>query len=377
MSSNLAGRTIFLSNPPRFLLHPNKAIDARAASRYSCTMNTGNNLEIFLVAAPGLEALLCAEAAEKGFKDPKPAKGGVTIRGDWVEVWRANLALRGASRVLVRIDAFRALHLSQLDKRARRVPWDAFLRPDVPVRVETSCTSSRIYHSGAATQRIAKAIHEELGAPISPDAELCIKARIDDDLCTISIDSSGSTLHKRGHKEAVNKAPMRETLASLFLRHCGYDGNEPVVDPMCGSGTFVIEAAEIAAGLQPGRSRHFAFEHLVSFDAEAWQRLRTPENRETPTVRFLGCDRDAGAIEMSCANAERAGVRALTEFRVQPIDDLTPPDGPPNGPPDAPSGLVIVNPPYGARIGNMKSLYPLYQTLGKTLMARFHGCASV
>src|SRR3989339_677178 len=233
-------------------------------------MNADHKLEIFLVAAPGVEVLLCAEAAEKGFKKPTAAKGGVTIWGGWPEVWRANLELRGVSRVLVRIDAFRALHLSQLDKRARRVPWHDFLRPEVPVRVETSCTSSRIYHSGAATQRIAKAIHEELGAPISPDAEVYIKARTDDDLCTISIDTSGSTLHKRGHKEAVNKAPMRETLASLFLRQCGYDCSEPVVDPMCGSGTFIIEAAEIAAGLLPGRSRHFAFEHLVSFDAEAW-----------------------------------------------------------------------------------------------------------
>ena len=288
-------------------------------------------------------------------------------------MWRANLELRGASRVLVRIDAFRALHLSQLDKRARRVPWGEFLRPDVAVHVETSCTGSRIYHSGAATQRIAKAIHEELGATLSPDAEVCIKARIDDDLCTISIDSSGSTLHKRGHKEAVNKAPMRETLASLFLRHCGYDGSEPVVDPMCGSGPFVIEAAEIAAGLHPGRSRHFAFEHLLSFDDETWQRMRAPQSRITPTVRFFGFDRDAGAIRMSRDNAERAGVEALTEFRQQPISDLTPPEGLPVGPPDSPQGLVIVNPPYGARIGSVKSLYPLYQALGQTLMTRFHG----
>ncbi|MCR4378011.1 MAG: class I SAM-dependent RNA methyltransferase [Rhodospirillales bacterium] len=336
-------------------------------------MNSGNTLEIFLVAAPGAEALLCAEATEKGFKDPKPGKGGVTIRGDWAEAWRANFELRGASRVLVRIDAFRALHLSQLDKRARRVAWGEFLRPDVPVRVETSCTSSRIYHSGAATQRIAKAIHEELGAPISPDAEVCIKARIDDDLCTISIDTSGSTLHKRGHKEAVNKAPMRETLASLFLRQCGFDGSEPVVDPMCGSGTFVIEAAEIAAGLLPGRSRHFAFEHLVSFDEEAWQQLRARATRMTPNVRFFGYDRDAGAIRMSRANAERAGVEALTEFRQQPISELVPPEGPPDTPLDTPPGLVIVNPPYGTRLGSVKSLYPLYQALGQTLMTRFHG----
>jgi putative N6-adenine-specific DNA methylase len=177
-------------------------------------MSTDSDIEIFLVTFPGAEALLCAEARDKGFIDPTPIKGGVTVRGGWPEVWRANLELRGASRVLARVGAFRAFHLAQLDKRARRVAWGEILRPDVPVRVEAACKGSRIYHAGAATQRIEKAIHEELGAPISAEAEVVIKARIDDDLCTISIDTSGESLHKRNHKEAVHKAPMRETLAA-------------------------------------------------------------------------------------------------------------------------------------------------------------------
>lgn len=327
--------------------------------------NTDRDLDIFLVTAPGLENLLCAEAAEKGFKAPTVDTGGVTVKGGWAEVWRANLELRGAGRVLVRMGTFRVMHLAQLDKRARRFPWGDILRPDVSVRVEATCAKSRIYHGGAAAQRISRAIEEELGAPVSADGEICIKARIVDDLCTLSVDTSGESLHKRGHKLAVSKAPMRETFASLILRHCGYDGSEPVVDPMCGSGTFVIEAAEIAAGLLPGRSRHFAFEKLAAFDDEVWQRMRCRETHETPSVRFFGSDRDAGAIEMSCANAERAGVGALTEFRVQPVSDLEAPPGPP--------GLVVVNPPYGARIGNTKSLNPLYRALGQTLMTQFSG----
>ncbi len=321
--------------------------------------------EIFIVTAPGLESALCAEVRDRGFAEPTPVKGGVTVRGGWPEVWRANLQIRGATRVLARIGAFRAFHLAQLDKRARRVAWGAVLRPDVPVRVEASCKGSRIYHAGAAAQRIERAIREELGAPVAPDAEVCIKARIDDDLCTISVDSSGESLHKRNHKEAVHKAPMRETLASLFLRRCGYDGAEPVVDPMCGSGTFVIEAAEIAAGLHPGRSRRFAFERLAGFDEAAWQRLRGAGGGASPAVRFHGSDRDAGAIAMSRANAERAGVAALTEFRQHAVSDLARPDGPP--------GLVIVNPPYGARIGDKKPLHALYHALGQTLLTRFSG----
>jgi putative N6-adenine-specific DNA methylase len=328
------------------------------------------DFEIFLVTAPGLESVLCVEARAKGFAAPKPVMGGVTVRGGWPDVWRANLEIRGAARVLARIGAFRALHLAQLDKRARKVAWHEILRPDVPFRVEASCKNSRIYHQGAAAQRIETAIQGQLGAPLSPEAELCIKARIDDDLCTISVDTSGESLHKRGHKEAVAKAPMRENLAALFLQQCGYGGSEPVVDPMCGSGTFVIEAAEIAAGLQPGRSRQFAFEQLASFDAAAWQRLRESSARSKsdsgkPAVRFYGSDRDAGAIRMSLANAKRAGVAETTEFRQHAISDLAAPAGP--------AGLVISNPPYGARIGDKKGLHPLYRALGRTLLARFAG----
>lgn len=333
-------------------------------------MHTGSEFEIFVVTSPGLEPALCAELRAKGFKDATPAKGGVTVRGDWPEVWRANLQSRGAGRVLARIAEFRALHLAQLDKRARKVAWGEILRPDVPFRVEAACKGSRIYHQGAAAQRIERAIRDTLGASASPDAEVCIKARIDDDLCTISVDTSGDSLHKRGFKEAVAKAPMRENMASLFLRQCGYDGAEPVVDPMCGSGTFVIEAAEIAAGLNPGRSRRFAFEQLACFDAAAWQRLReagtgAQTGTITPGIRFYGSDHDAGAIRMSLANAARAGVSEMTEFRQCEIGDLTAPSGPP--------GLVIVNPPYGARIGDTRGLHSLYRALGQMLLARFAG----
>ncbi|MBS0232185.1 MAG: class I SAM-dependent RNA methyltransferase [Proteobacteria bacterium] len=324
-----------------------------------------NEFELFLVVPPGLEAALSDEARANGFKMPSAVKGGVTVRGDWPEVWRANLELRGASRVIARMATFRVLHLAQLDKRSRRLPWGAILRPDRPFRVEASCKKSRIYHSGAAAQRIETAIHEELGADVSPEAEVCVKAHIENDVCTIGIDTSGDLLHKRGHKQAVNKAPMRETLAALFLRLCGYSGNEPVVDPMCGSGTFIIEAAEIAAGLKPGRSRHFAFEELATFDEAAWSRMRKAKASAEPKVGFYGSDRDAGAISMSRANAERAGVSDITEFRQHAISDLVAPDGPP--------GLVIVNPPYGDRIGDKKHLHPLYRSLGQTLLSQFSG----
>ncbi len=328
-------------------------------------MNTKNRFEIFLVAAPGTEESLYAEAKLLKFNNAKLVAGGATIEGTWQDVWRANLELREAVRVLARIGSFHAGHLAQLDKLARKFPWSDYLRPDVPVHVDVTSKKSRIYHAGAAAQRIATAIKEELGATIADDADVVVKARFENNLCTISIDTTGESLHKRGHKEAVGKAPLRETLASYFLRQCGYDGHEPVVDPMCGSGTFLIEAAEISMGFKPGRSRSFAFENLTGFDLQAWTALKANETGHATAQRFHGSDRDAGAIAMSKANAVRAGVGEVCHFQKRTVSDFSPPDGP--------KGLVIVNPPYGTRIGDKKPLLDLYAALGKTLADRFNG----
>ncbi len=321
--------------------------------------------EIFITATPGLEPALLDEVAENGFADAKITPGGVTIMGTWPDVWRANLTLRGATRVLARVGTFMAFHLAQLDKRARKFPWSDSLRPEMPIRVEVATSrKSKIYHAGAAAQRIETGLKAQ-GFQIDADASIVIKARIDDNRVTISVDTSGESLHKRGHKEAVGKAPMRETMASLLLRTCGFDGHEPVLDPMCGSGTFLIEAAEIAAGLLPGRSRRFAFEDLGSFDADAWAALRQPQPRIETPVHFYGSDRDAGAVRMSQANAERSGVSDLITFANQNATDLQRPDSRP--------GLIICNPPYGGRIGNQKMLFGLYASFGQTLQERFSG----
>lgn len=329
-------------------------------------MDTDNDFEIFLVGLPGLETVLAQEAKARGFQSVETVAGGVTCRGGWPEVWRANLEMRGASRVLVRIAAFRAPHLAQLDKRSRKVEWGRFLDPSVPVSVEASSKRSKVYHTGAIRQRIENAVRDTLGVTMAADAPLCLRVRLNDDLCTISIDTSGDPLHKRGHKQAVNKAPMRETMAAQFLLACGYQAGEPLVDPMCGSGTFVIEAAEMTLGLQAGRSRRFAFEQLPSFDLNQFDALRRMLPAASETVLFWGSDRDAGAIDMSRANAERAGVSGLTAFTANAISDLPRPET------ERP-GLVMVNPPYGDRIGNKKSLSALYASFGAVMRERFSG----
>jgi len=334
----------------------------RGRAGYGTVMS---DFEIFLSVAPGLEPALAEEAAEAGFRDVAVVVGGVTVSGGWPEVWRANLVLRGASRVLARIGAFRVMHIAQLDKRARKFPWGDVLRPDVPCRVEVTTRASKVYHAGAAKQRIERALTESFGARLADDAAVILKVRIEDDLCTISVDTSGESLHKRGHKQGVGKAPMRETLAAMFLRQCGYHGTEPVYDPMCGSGTFVIEAAEIAAGLLPGRSRRFAFEELTTFDSAAFAALKAVSPRPVSGLLFAGSDRDDGAIRSATANAERAGVGAVCAFHRAAVSDAKPPEGPP--------GLVMINPPYGARIGDRKLLFAVYGALGQTLKTNFKG----
>ena len=323
--------------------------------------------EIFLACLPGLEPIVAQEARHKGFRNVRQLAGGVAISGDWPEVWRANLLLRGPSRILARMASFRAAHLAELDKKSRAVNWQAFLRPDVAVKVEATCKASRIYHSGAAAERIARALHEATGAAISADAEIKIMARMERDLCTISLDTSGELLHKRGAKQAMAKAPMRETMAALFLAQCGYEGQEPVLDPMCGSGTFVLEAAEIASHMPPGRHRQFAFEKFNGFQAEAFAKLKQELSNQiiTPQFHFYGSDIDEGAIRMAKANAERAGLAGITHFNLENVANLTPPEGP--------AGLVMINPPYGSRIGKKDNLRNLHVELGRSLLQRFSG----
>lgn len=334
---------------------------SRPLAPYDAVMD---RFEIFAIAPPGLEHFLLEEVRALGFASVTAVPGGIAFQGGWPDVWRANLELRGATRVLARIGEFMAFHLAQLDKRATKFPWADTLPEGAAIRVEATTQRSKIYHAGAAKERLETALKSN-GYQICADAPLSLKARIDDNRVTLSLDTSGDSLHKRGHKEAVGKAPIRETLAALFLRQAGFDGTAPLVDPMCGSGTFVIEAAEIALGAQPGRSRSFAFEHLRGFDPEELGKLRRPLAGTDTTLRFYGSDRDAGAVKMATANAARAGVDPICQFQNHAVADLQRPDGP--------AGLVMVNPPYGGRVGNKKLLFALHGALGATLKERFQG----
>ncbi len=322
-------------------------------------------MDIFLITAPGQQDLLAAESREKGFKVTETIHGGVTIRGEWPDVWRANLQLRGATRVLARVAEFRALYLSQLEKNIREFDWDSILPYGTSLSVETACHKSKIYHAGAAKERVENAL-AACGYVIfaqADDAQYSLRVRIDRDTVTVSLDTSDDPLHKRGHKEAVNKAPMRETMASMFLREAKFNGKLPFYDPMCGSGTIPMEAAEIARRLDSGRARNFAFQTLPNFDRDAFEKMRSPER--PAAFHIFGSDRDQGAVDMSRANAERAGLSDVTTFHHAPISEMTPPCETP--------GLVMINPPYGSRIGNKKPLFGLYASFGERMKSHFKG----
>jgi putative N6-adenine-specific DNA methylase len=197
------------------------------------------------------------------------------------------------------------------------------------------------------------------------EADIIIKARIDDNNVRLSVDTSGIALHKRGYKQAMGKAPLRETMAALALRGCGYDGNETVLDPMCGSGTFLIEAAQISRNLMAGRSRNFAFERLASYDAKAVKTLKDSWLPKESLQKFYGSDRNVNVIGFSKENAKRGGVEDMCLFSPLPLSKIERPEGSP--------GLVITNPPYGARIGKKKDLFALYTAFGDVMRDRFKG----
>ena len=332
-----------------------------------------SEFEILLTTPPGLEVWLLEEVQAAGFKRAKIIRGGVTIWGGWPDVWRANLTLRGASKVLVRFGEFRAFHLAQLDKRARKFPWADILTPGVKVKVEVITNRrNKIYHAGAAIERIERAISEEFDASIAAcldEADVVIKARITNNNVLLSVDSSGDGLHKRGHKQAMGKAPVRETMAAMLLRACGYTGHESVLDPMCGSGTFIIEAAEIARNLMAGRGRGFAFQKLASYDERSVQKIRDAWQPRETTRQFYGSDRNVNVIGFAKANAKRAGVHKLCSFSPTPLSEIQHPKGSES----SVGGLVMVNPPYGARIGKKKDLAALYTAFGMVMRDRFKG----
>jgi putative N6-adenine-specific DNA methylase len=313
-------------------------------------------MELFAVSPPGTEALLERELAALGIKG-RAVPGGVELQGDAATIRRVNLESRLASRLLLRLGTFRTLHLNELEKLTGKLDVAPYLRADQPLAVRATCRKSKIYHSGAAEERVSRALAKKLGAAELMLAQSNLEeddappqtvlVRFEHDVCTLSLDTSGAHLHKRGYKLETAKAPLRETLAAALLADAGYTGDT---------------AAMIATRTAPGLLRTFAFERWPSHDPRALraQRETLDKRRRPASAPIVASDRDEGAVRATQRNAERA--RVQIDVRHHALSDAQPP---------ADHGLLLTNPPYGERVGDARRLRDLYAALGKLATRQF------
>jgi putative N6-adenine-specific DNA methylase len=329
--------------------------------------------------------------------------GGVTFGGDLDRLYEANLWLRTASRVVVRLGRFHASTFYELERRAKKLPWGEFLPTSGRVRLRVTCRKSRLYHSDAVAERIMSVIlastsrvieasgksdndergyadhaeaadhtdendSEETELRSEGEASQLFIVRIVHDEVEVSADSSGDLLHRRGYRREIAKAPLRETLAAAMILASGWRKGEPLLDPMCGSGTIPIEAALIARGIAPGLQRNFQFMTWPTFDQNLWNEILEKARGSVThvTESISGTDRDAGAIQAASRNAERAGVADTIRFSVEAVSaSISELDEVATG-----VGWVLTNPPYGIRMGESDDLRNLYARLGTALRTK-------
>ena len=336
-------------------------------------------LPCFAIVAPGLEPFALAEAKALGLA-AVAEEGGLSWHGDARSALLANAAMRIASRVVVRLATFEARSFAELQRHARRIEWNRVVAPGDAVRFRVTCKKSKLYHSDAVAERLADAVmrvvpgaRAEGGSELEEDAgdggdASLVIVRIMRDRCTVSADSSGALLHRRGYRQATAKAPLRETIAAAMLAASGWDGTSPLVDPLCGSGTIPIEAAQAARGIAPGTQRTFAMERWPTTPAGLGDQVRAElitRERVSAAGQILGSDRDAGAIAAATSNAERAGVATDVGLAVRSLSSAVFPDGP--------RGWIVTNPPYGVRVGDSDRVRDLWAQLGNVLRTRASG----
>jgi len=329
---------------------------------------------LFLVAAPGLEAACAKEAARVlPGAECTITTGGVELVGDDTLIAHANLALRLPTRILLRLGELEARDFGKLEKRAAALPWARYLPAGAPVTIRAASAKSRLYHTGAIEERVALALAGSVGAVLTKPADPtddddtsahAILVRGLHDRYTFSLDTSGARLHQRGWRMEGGLAPLRETLAAALVALAEHADDEPLVDPMCGSGTIAIEAALLQIRRAPGQGRSFAFERFVGFDAARLGALRVQLKKAERARRLpiVLADADAAQLAIARRNAVRAGVDELVTFELGPLAQRKP---------HAERGLFITNPPYGRRIGTRSAMPPLYGEIGRALKGAY------
>ncbi len=329
----------------------------------------------FATTAKGLEEALSRELTDLGLTVLESVTGGVAFTGSRRDAYRACLWLRTANRILQPVSTFPCPSAEMLYARVRELPWLDYLTPDMTIAVDAKVRNSQLNHSKYVALKTKDAIVDMLRDrtgqrpnvdPGSPD--LRINVHLANDRCTVSLDLAGDGLHRRGYRQDLTVAPLRETLAAGLIGLSGWEGTTPFVDPMCGSGTLPLEACLLATRRAPGLfGRSYGFERWPDLDRKAWQELKEAAQAEvhaTSPVTILGADKDQRALKTARSNATRSGMQDAIHWQHCAFADLQPPAEP---------GTLLLNPPYGERLGDCHALEPLYRSIGDTLKQRWTG----
>jgi putative N6-adenine-specific DNA methylase len=329
----------------------------------------------FATTFKGLEEVLAGEIAALGGEDVSIGTGSVSFSGDMTLCYRANLWLRSANRVVMLLSEFPAPTPAALYEGVREVPWPELFPPERTIAMDATVRDSGITHSHFAAQKTKDAVVDRFRDAFgrrpdvdtkSPDVRIVV--RIVHDVCSVSIDTSGESLHRRGYRAHPTEASLKETLAAGLVLLAGWQGGEPLVDPACGAGTIPIEAALIAGNVAPGSlGRPFGFQRLHGFDEKGWEELLSEARdaaRHPVPVRIEGSDISPGAVSGAIRNAVNAKVSERVLFNARSIQNFSPGDGP---------GTILCNPPYGARLPGGEQAEAFYREMGEALKKRCRG----
>lgn len=330
----------------------------------------------------GLEEVLRNELLKLGARDIERHNRAVSFFGDLGFLYKANLCLRTAIRILVPIDAFAMRSAEDLYRGIHRIPWEEFITPQDTFAIRSTLNTPHLDHSQYATQKAKDAIvdrfRERFGQRPSVDADaptLRIQIHIHGDQCQVALDSSGTSLHERGYRTETGPAPINEVLAAGMVALSGWDPRKPLVDPMCGSGTIAIEAGLYACNIPPGLFRKgFGFQQWNDYDEDLYgtihDALLKRISEERPVI--VAGERSEAIFEMARQNVARAQLEDTVAVRHTPFEELEPPPG---------TGTLIINPPYGERMDHrgaeaeaeVEAIQALYKMIGDTLKKRWSG----
>lgn len=331
--------------------------------------------QYFATVARGLEPLLVQELAQLGAKDVEPGFCGAAFKGDRPLLYRVNLWARLPFRILLRLDEFDCENSDDLFAGVQRIDWSEYLRPDNTLAVTATGKTEALNHTHFTALQVKNAIVQQqtkkFGDRSDVDTQLPdvrINVHLHKDRATISLDSSGDSLHRRGYRPAVGAAPLKESLAAALITMTGWQPDVPFFDPLCGSGTLPLEAGLRSLQLAPGLFRErFGFETWLDFDEALWERLLNEaeaQQKEELAAFVGGSDRDPNILIQAHSNASQCGLEHLITFQQKDLADVEAPTD---------SGILLCNPPYGERLGANTDLGAFYKLLGNVLKQRFKG----